>query len=762
MVNNLGLPFHSGLIPTALIVGGIIYAGLRYAHRKNNHIVQMAFVSLMLTAVAYTTYGVTVIRANVDPPINMNAPSDALRLLPYLNREQYGDRPLVKGIDFDKQQVGTDTEERLGRVGDRYEFVDYGYTQVYDEKDKRLFPRIPHNTGRYPRMYRDWLNLGPNESPTAAHNLEFFWNYQIKWMYFRYFMWNFAGRLNGNQGMYDTDLSRGHWMSGINFLDEARLYDMSMEPDSMKNEQSRNKYYLLPFIFGLIGLFFHFKYKSKEAFAIFVFFFISGLGLIIYSNQPPGEPRERDYVFAGSFFTFAIWIGLAVVALYKMFEEKMGEMPAAALASALVLTAPTIMAFQNFDDMSRFHHTGARDLAHNFLESLEPNAILFTYGDNDTYPLWYAQEVENIRTDVRVVNLSLIAVDWYIDLLRRKVNDSEKLNFSIEKDALRGHKRNQLFIYSPSGNTSNPMPLAAALKWVGEDHPIPLASGRSLESYMPSKNLFLPIDPSKAEAAGLLPDTTEISPALPIRFTSDFIMKDDIAILDIIQSNIYDRPIYFATTTVSEKLYGLQEYLRLEGMAMRITAQRKPVIQQLGNFGVGGVALEKNLDLYQNVFKLGGWDKRDLYVDESYGAGLQSQKMSMLRTGMSSIIAGQDEIAEGVSDEYFRAFPDMNFPYEGTAMNMINNYVDVEAFDKAKIHLRILAEQIRQHLEFFDSIGEMKVRAGFSRTQNEYRRLLGATLAMTEDIGDPEFTEEINAMIGHLQPAPAESEGIIE
>jgi hypothetical protein len=750
MVNNLGLPFHSGLVPTVLIVLGIIFYGLKKAHQTGNHLLQIATVSLMLTSIAYTTYGVTLIRANVNPPINMNNPNDALRLLPYLKREQYGDRPLLKGIDFDKDQKSTETKERMGRVGNRYEVVDYAYKAVFDEKDMRLFPRMPHNSGRYPNMYREWLNLAPGESPTALHNLQFFIRYQINWMYLRYLMWNFAGRTNAVQGIFDWDLSRGQWMSGIPFIDKARLYDMSKEPEAMKTNEGRNTYYLLPFVFGLLGLLFHFKKNPKEAFAIFVFFFISGLGLIIYSNQPPAEPRERDYVFAGSFFTFAIWIGFGVLALYHYLSSKISKVPAATAASVLVLSAPAIMGFQNFDDMGRYHHTGARDLAHNFLESLEPNAILFTYGDNDTYPLWYAQEVENIRTDVRVVNLSLIAVDWYIDNLRRKINDSEKIKFSIPEEALRGYKRNQLFVYNPTGDTSNPMPLAAALKFVGEDHPLPLQSGRSLESYLPSKNLFLPLDPAKASKAGLDLAEEELQPALPIRINRDYIMKDDIAILDIILSNLYDRPIYFATTVVSEKLYGLQEFFQLEGMALRLTGVRKPTVSQLGNFGVGNVDLDKNLHLYQNVFKLGGWENRKLFVDDSYGAGHQSQRMSMLRTGLEALKAERYDIAIAVSDEYFRAFPDNNFPYDGTAMNMINNYVEAGANDKAKLHMRILINQVQQHLEFFNHIGERVAQQGFSRQRNEYQRILGACLAMSREMEDEAFEEEVFNALGYL------------
>ena len=301
------------------------------------------------------------------------------------------------------------------------------------------------------RLYKQWMGLNPDEAlprgrPSMGDNIKFFFRYQVGWMYWRYFMWNFSGRQNGTQGYYDWDESTGNWITGIKPLDELRLGNLDELPEEDRNDPARNTYFALPFLFGLIGLLWHASKSRKEFIGLLGLFVITGLGIIVYTNQPPNEPRERDYVLVGSFFTFCMWMGMAVPALYEMAKEKLNTkgFGVAAGIGAVVLVAPLLMGFQNWDDHSRASHSGARDYASNFLTSVDENAIIFTYGDNDTYPLWYAQEVENIRPDVRVVNLSLIAVDWYIDLLRYRMNDSPAINLGLSRDDVRGSKRNQV------------------------------------------------------------------------------------------------------------------------------------------------------------------------------------------------------------------------------------------------------------------------------------------------------------------------------
>ncbi|MFN5365168.1 MAG: DUF2723 domain-containing protein, partial [Bacteroidota bacterium] len=559
-VNSLGLPFYSGIALVFLLFGGAIWYGLRRAERTGNGLLQRIVVALGVVVIGYTAYGMVIIRANANPPINMNDPSDPMRLLPYLNREQYGERPLLRGSNFDAQPVDMKSEPRYGRVGDRYEVVDEKADYVYNPATMVLFPRMGDYSQGRPKIYQQWI--GKTKGPyTFADNMEFFWKYQIGWMYWRYFMWNLSGRQNGEQGYYAWDPSAGNWMSGIDFIDEARLGNQSVLTTDDKNNPSRNKYYMIPFLLGILGMVYHYRRRSQEFYAILALFIITGVGIIVYSNQPPNEPRERDYVLAGSFFTYCIWIGLGVMALFDLLSKAL-KGAAAPVSVALALSAPVLMGTQNWDDHSRSHHYASRDYASNFLNSCAPNAIVFTYGDNDTYPLWYCQEVEGIRTDVRVVNLSLIAVDWYISQLRRAVNNSPAIEMSIPQEQLRGYKRVQTPYGAPGGEKE--MDLRQVVKFVGEDHRQASGGGRDFDSYLPTKKFYLPVDKqsffdNKIVSPGdsMLVDTIRFSLAEDTKY----IIKDELAILDIVASNLGKRPIYWAVTCREDKLLGLEDYL---------------------------------------------------------------------------------------------------------------------------------------------------------------------------------------------------------
>ncbi|MCB0566176.1 MAG: DUF2723 domain-containing protein [Phaeodactylibacter sp.] len=761
-VNSMGLPFNSGLVPTILIIGAVIFFGLRYAHQKRNLALQQLIVGASLVIISFSTIGVIVVRANADPPINMNDPRDAMRLIPYLNREQYGERALLRGPHFDAKPVESETQDRYGRVGDHYEIVDQKISYVYRNSDKMLFPRVGDYTQGRPALYKRWMGLDPNAPlppgrPNQLDNIQFMFNYQLGWMYWRYFMWNFAGRQNGEQGFYPWDKSSGHWESGISFLDSWRLYNQSELPPAMKNEEGRNHYYLLPFLFGIIGLFFHFKQRNNEALGILALFIITGIGITIYSNQPPNEPRERDYVLVGSIFTYCIWIGMAVVALFEQLRPRLGQSGpvAAVLASVIVLSAPLLMGTQNFDDHSRIHHTGARDYANNFLQSCEPNAIIFTYGDNDTYPLWYSQEVEGIRKDVRVVNLSLIAVDWYINLLRRKVNDSPPIKMSIPVDAYQGKKRNQVFYYNPTGQ-DRPQSLQDFIRFIGEDHPLPTQSGREIESHYQSKNIFIPVDKAEVLADNVvgIEDTARIVSRIPLKLQNkDYLIKDEVAILDILSSNLWERPIYFAVTCRQDKLFGLDDYLQLEGLALRIVPIRSQSEPQYGIIGSGRVNTDA---VYENVmekFRWGNFDKYKMFVDRSYAPSVQSHQLSMRRAALQMLQEGKRQEAIDLIDKYFEAFPNMNFPYDYRAYYMISVYLQADAYDKAKPHMAILADQIADQLRFYNSIDADVLSSSF---ETEYLLAMRTKDDLIRDARQNNDTEFLNELEAKFQPYQVE------
>lgn len=822
MVNNLGLPFHSGIVPTMLLVGAMIVLILMYAHErissptplyilagiwvvvglyaestdaggrlgamltraallaglgyfmskvvaKYKRELQLFALGAALVIIGFSTIGMVVIRANAGPPVNMNAPTDAMRLLPYINREQYGERALLRGPHFDASPIKTETEDRYGRLGDRYEIVDQKISYIYRDGDKMLFPRMADYSQGRPQLYKQWIGLDParplpSGRPNQADNISFLVNYQLKWMYWRYFMWNFSGRQNGDQGFYPWDKSSGHWLSGIKALDSARLYDQSAITEAMANDKARNTYYMLPFLFGLLGLIFHFRKQPNEAVGLLALFIITGIGIIIYSNQPPNEPRERDYVLVGSFFTFAIWIGMGVLALFQLLRSRagMGGPLAAGMATLVVLFAPALMGTQNFDDHSRIHHTGARDYANNFLESVEENAVIFTYGDNDTYPLWYAQEVEGIRTDVRVVNLSLIAVDWYIDLLNRKVNESPPVKMSMPSESIRGSKRNQVFYYNTRGQ-ERPMSLQDFIAGIGSDRPItlPFSSGaRQVESYYDTRQVVIPIDKQEVLSKGVvgIEDTAKIVSSIPLNLSGkDYLVKDELAILDVIASNLWDRPIYFAVTARPEKLFGLDDYMQLEGLALRLVPIKTPSDAQYGIIGSGRADGEK---IYENVmekFKWGNFDKHNLYVDRSYAPSVQSHQLSIRRGALKLLADGEKEKALELIDKYFEAFPDMNFPYDYRSYYMISVYLQAGAHDRARPHMEILADRTADALSFYTAIDPDIMEGSF---QNDYLlglRTMDDLLRAARDSGDEAYAAAMEARFANFARTPTEN-----
>ncbi len=749
MVNGFGLPFHSGLIPLFLIIGAVLYFGFRYAHRTQSAVIQNIMVGLSLILVSYSIIGIVVIRANAGPPINMNSPTDAHRLLPYLNRDQYGERPLLNGPHFDAGAVRTEVKDLYGRVGDRYEVVNYKITPEYRPSDKMFFPRMGHNDPQRKQLYRIWMRKNQG-APTMADNLEFFWRYQIKHMYWRYFMWNFAGKQNGEQGFFSWDLKRGNWLTGIPGFDDVLLYNQSELPTTMKREKARNTYFLLPFLFGLIGLIYHYKANRNDALGLLALFLITGIGIIIYSNQPPNEPRERDYVLVGSFFTFCIWIGMGVIGLYRLLGRFSVSKSMAPVAIATVMLAPIIMGFQNFDDHSRRKLTGARDYANNFLESCDPNAVIFTYGDNDTYPLWYAQEVEGIRTDVRVVNLSLIAVDWYINQMRRKVNESPAMKFTLPEEAYRGYKRNVL--YFPQGQENRPMSMAATLKFIGEKHELK-GSSRNFESFLPTKNIHLQIDKSRALQSGWVKpsEADQVVNHIPININSGSLTKDELAVLDIIYSNMYDRPIYFSVTTRNEKLQGMGNYTRLEGLGLRLLPIKYPAESRFGIHGSGGIDADKIYDRVMNKFKWGGFDEHDLFVSSSFVPSYYAHKTMIERAAVHFVSQGENQKAIDLVNKYFEVFPHKNFPYDARILNLLRIYEQANAYEQAKKHMDILADETEEYLNFYRSLSQEDLNAGFADDQKTTLQVASELQRMAEQAGDTEYLNELKARFDTYQ-----------
>jgi len=749
MVNTLGMPVHSGLIPTLLIVGALLFFGLRYAHKKHNGYIQVAFVAASLVVIGFSMIGVVLVRSNAHPPINMNEPTDAMRLLPYLNREQYGERPTLYGPHFNAAPVKYEFEDRYGLVGDRYEIIDERISPQYRASDKMLFPRVSHNDASRKRLYQN--TWGISNPPTMGDNIGFFIQYQIGWMYARYFMWNFVGRQNGAQGFNPGNIRDGNWLSGIKFIDEMRLHNMDELPDTIKNDKARNVFYFIPFLLGFLGMIFHFKNKRGDFLTMLMLFVITGIGITVFANSPPNEPRERDYIFVGSFITFAVWVGMGVLFLYKTLRDRAnmsGLMPAI-IAGVLCLSAPALMGFGNYSNHSRKDITAARDYAANFLRALDKDAILFTFGDNDTYPLWYVQEVEGVRTDVRVINLSLIGVDWYINHQRRAMNDSPPVEYTISEAAYRGNKRNQLLL-NPA-KTDRPMSALQALKFAGEKHPLQRTT-RPIESYVPAGNLYIPVDRNRAVATGWIDgnDQQQVVDRIPINFgNKQAITKGELAVMDILATNVYKRPVYFNTTIMPNYINGFEDYMQLEGMALRVVPFKNQRLKGYGIFGYGRIDVDKSYNAIMNQWEWGNFDNEDLFVDDSYRATQQSMRLSMARTAQTLQQRGDNERAVEVANKYFEAFPHMNFAYDLTVIPFIQVLHGAKS-ESVKEHIRILATEGEQYMKFYDSLKpEDKERGtGYGVEKTQWEQAIDQVLFMLNSIEDPDFRNEIQNKIG--------------
>ena len=754
-VNWFSLPFTiPSLILTIGIIGAVAYYSLRFAHRRSNATWQNIFMGLAFSAIGFSTVGMVLLRANANPPINMNNPSNPIRVIPYLNREQYGERPLLFGPNFNAKPSGQDVQDRYGRVGDKYDVVDRKVDYTFDPADKIFFPRMGHYESDRSSYYKMWMDIPQNQEiasdrPDVGDNWSFFFRYQVGWMYMRYFMWNFAGRQNFTQGFSPQDKSKGNWESGIGFLDKMRLFDYKSAPDWLKKDPSRNHYFLLPLLFGLFGAIWHFGKRRYDFFGLLALFIITGIGIIIYTNEPPNEPRERDYVIVGSLFTFAIWIGMGALAVFDLLRDlKLGDKIAAPLASLLVITAPVIMGFQNFDDSSRANHRGAVDYANNFLQSCDKNAIIFTYGDNDTYPLWYAQEVEGLRRDVRVVNLSLIAVDWYIDNLRRKVNESPAIKMSLSSASYQGFKRNQLPIQEGPERS-----LQDVMKFLGEDHPVPSGS-YTFESYAPTRKVFIPIDRAKSIANGIITEQDSALSQVSFSLQGNYLIKDDLAVLDIIANNANERPIYWAVTSRPEKLEGLQDFMQLEGLATRFIPIQSQSERTFGIIGSGRVNKDKVFNNIMTKFKWGNFDKEKTFITNSYQPSVQTTQFTILRTVLDMVRSNDKVRAAQLLDKNFEAFPNMNFPYDGQTLYFLDAYVAADAFDKAKKHVNILADNLLANFKFYETLPRETLEGTFGQDYARDMQTKEQLLALVDRAKDTALKAELEQKFaGYKMPS---------
>ncbi|WP_129718146.1 DUF2723 domain-containing protein [Pedobacter sp. SYP-B3415] len=569
-VNTLGLGFGTGVLFFAVLLIGALVWGIRYSIKHQMKILNLSLLSLVLIIFGYASFAMIIIRAKADPNLNNSDPDNAFSFLSYLNREQYGDRPLLFGPNFNSEKTGIEEGKTLYRKGkEKYESAGKKTDYKYDSTTP--LPRMYSDQGGHPEFYKEWMRMADDQKPTLIHNVGFLFSYQIGYMYMRYFFWNFVGRQNDEQGQGST--FEGNWITGVKALDAARLGNQDNLPPSIKESNAHNKFYGLPLILGLIGIFWHFKRDARNAGIVGLLFFFTGIAIVLYLNQKPLEPRERDYAYAGSFYAYAIWIGLGVIALREWLFKKLSPATGAGIAVVIGLfAAPVIMAAEGWDDHDRSTKLVAHDIAYDYLQSCAPNAIIFTYGDNDTYPLWYIQEVENVRPDVRIVNLSLFDTDWYINGMKQKQNESAPLPISMkEEQYVQGNRDVMYYQDYKIAQSQELKDVVDFLLSDAEEAKISLQDG-SKTNFIPTKKFKITVNPEEVIASGTVPASQRdrIAPEIDWTFNKNYVTKGSLAMFDILAHNKWKRPIYFATTVPSEQFNGLDNYLYNEGLALRL------------------------------------------------------------------------------------------------------------------------------------------------------------------------------------------------
>lgn len=763
-VNSFGLPFHLGTAIFGMLIIGGLAALLFYTHKNKKVILNTLTLCFTVLLIGYTTFAMIMIRSNANTPIDENNPETLVNLLAYLNREQYGELPLTYGqywgSALNSRTPYTDGKPvyRPNHETGEYEVID-NKKSVVPNYDKRLmmpFPRMWSSKDNHARAYKVWSDFkgksvnvnGQNfKKPTMGENLKFFFRYQVWWMWGRYLMWNFAGRQNDIQG-HGIDPGRftdGNWVSGIPFIDEARLGDMSMYPSELKNNKAYNKFYLLPLILGLVGLYFQYKYDPENSLVVLLLFIFTGLAIVTYLNNYPYQPRERDYAFVGSFFAFSFWIGLGVMGIYRALRDKVNPKTIAIAATAGTLLIPGIMAAEGWDDHDRSNRYTAREVAKNYLDSCAPNAILFTNGDNDTFPLWYVQEVEGYRTDVRVVNLMLLNTDWYIEQMARKAYDGDPIPISMEpKDYQQGTR--DFIQYVESGNIAKDkyIDIRQIVNYITDDAKrVPTSSGKST-NVIPARNFKLTIDKEKVLANGTVSPDMADQIVDEIRWSGKgrYILKNELVVWDMLANFNWDRPLYFSITMGPSSFYGLEDYFQQEGFAFRLVPIKTKANTQMTYGRVATDIMKKHL---MDEFEWGGYENPDVYLDENNLRFVTNMRFMFTRLAGSLADQNRKKEAEEVLDRCIKVAVNENTRYDGSAIQIVENYYKIGAYEKGNDLLKKITNREKEFLAHYMNMKREDfqiVKALAQRSFGVYSNLASLAIQRYPDCG---LKDEMNA-----------------
>ena len=844
-VNDMGLPFNSGNLVYLVLVVTLVVLGLRWTQRTGRVIMNTIILGVSVILIGYSTYAMTVVRSLANPPIDENNPENVFNLVSYLNREQYGDRPLLMGQFWDsptaaERNDGTPVYTATYQImkGDRavknfYDgwsaehFVDEnpdhtidhkyiitdprkGSEVVYDSDFTMLFPRMYSSDRRHIDQYKSWsdfkgkpLRTTDREGkptiilkPTFIENMRFFFGYQMDFMYWRYFMWNFAGRQNDVQG--GGSITDGNWLTGITAIDAERLGNQDQLPPSMTENKAFNKFFLLPLLLGAIGFFYQMVRHWKDWTVTALLFVLTGVAIVIYLNQTPLQPRERDYAYVGSFYAFAIWIGLGVFALFdaarsltqrelgmavggavglgvlKYLVESMGANPdhgvsytilfmaavggialaafyglgrvvkndtvVGLLATLLGIGVPAVMVADGWDDHDRSNRTPARDLASDYLNSCAPNAILFTNGDNDTFPLWYAQEVEGIRTDIRVVNLSLLNTDWYIDQMRRKAYESDPVPFGLAPEKYRQGTRDVVALI-PQGKKGY-RDLKEMMSFVANDRNMQVLFQRGVkDAYFPTDMFSIPVDSATVFGNGTLTakDTTWLK-RLNWRIERQVLLKNHLMVMDLLANNNWKRPVYFAVTTGPDSYINLQDHFQLEGLTYRVVPVYTPPNETNPNLN-GRVASDVMFHNVIDKFKWGNMDTEgDIYLDENILRMTTNLRLQLSSLAEALIDEGREDDARAVLDLSIEKMPERNVPYDRILLPTVEAYYSIgdtaKGNDLSERLFTIMEENLTYYASLEPKFISKQIDQEMAITHAVMGRLMSTTARADSTLGD--------------------------
>jgi hypothetical protein len=783
MIFTVAYPFIArgsiaGLVVKTLVVGALAFAVANYGYaaiKRNPYFLKLAMWCFAFMLFGYSTYVTTMIRSNSDPGIDMYNVDNPMSLVGYLGREQYGDFPLIYGQVFTATpEEYAEGETKYVKGKDKYIVAGNDASPKYAAEDMMLLPRVwdASNDQGHADFYKRWLNLEDGEKPNQADNIKWALSYQIGWMYLRYFGWNFVGKQNDLQGF--GNVRDGNTITGIAALDNSLLGNQSKLPQTLRENKANNKLFALPLILGLIGLLYQYKKDRQDFFVTFLLFFFTGFAIVFYLNQAGNQPRERDYAYVGSFYAFAIWIGLGVMQIKEWLQKFMpANISNFAAAGLCLLAVPVLMASQEWDDHDRSKKTLARDLAKDYLESCAPNAILFSYGDNDTYPLWYAQEVEGIRRDVRVINYSLLGIDWYINQLRYKINESAPIDMVWDAEKIEGSKRDFVRYYEKPGisDQNRFVDLYSLMKdFIGSDEPanqVPMQDG-SYINYYPIKKVSVPVDINTVRSNGTVTANDSVVSELRFEISKNILMKNDLAVLNVIAANKWKRPIYF--TSPGSQGMGFDNYLRSDGMSYRLV----PVTITPQN--------SVNADWAKNVlltkFAYGNAGAKGVYFDEENRRHLISIRQAYAEAASNLAGQGRKEDAKALLNKVDKGMDEENMPYglvsRGNQHNMVSIQM-VEASYKAddqqlasKISARV-RKDLDEQLAYYANLGNMSLpemrQAVQDIMENKADNLSDRQKSMFQEMrmafGLKDYLDNIERSFKNPAPAVSETPGMI-